>query len=192
MLAGLARTNRAIDGFTRTFGWPYCVFEAEGRQIAKTAGKMSFAYRFLAPNHDLNTHVRLVKEWQSQDVVAFSQLVDFTEIVSVRRRREVDGSLKPSYTAFVLDAIAKSLREHPKMNRIVYRGVAGYRRTHFVAPSGAGGQRGLRSRKTGKPDTGRLRIIPVADTTANSARLVQTSKCQLLQSHSTMCRPPES
>jgi pyruvate/2-oxoglutarate dehydrogenase complex dihydrolipoamide acyltransferase (E2) component len=92
---------------------------------------MSSAYHLLEPNHYLNTHVRLVKEWQNQDVVAYSQLVDFTEIVNARRSRQTEGRLKPTYTAFVLDAIAKALRQHPKMNRIVYRGFAGYQWAEF-------------------------------------------------------------
>jgi pyruvate/2-oxoglutarate dehydrogenase complex dihydrolipoamide acyltransferase (E2) component len=92
---------------------------------------MSSAYRLLESNHYLSTHVRLVREWQSQDTVAFSQLVDFTRIVEARRSRAREGKSKPTYTAFVLDAIAKSLREHPKMNRIVYRGLKGYHWAEF-------------------------------------------------------------
>ena len=45
---------------------------------------MTRAYRLLKPNHYLSTHIRLVREWNTQDVVVFSQLVDFTEMEKVR------------------------------------------------------------------------------------------------------------
>jgi pyruvate/2-oxoglutarate dehydrogenase complex dihydrolipoamide acyltransferase (E2) component len=73
----------------------------------------------------------LVKEWRTQDVVAFSQLVDFTEVELERSRREAAGLLKPSYTAFIIDSIAQALRDHPKLNRMVYRGLGGYRWAQF-------------------------------------------------------------
>jgi pyruvate/2-oxoglutarate dehydrogenase complex dihydrolipoamide acyltransferase (E2) component len=92
---------------------------------------MSSAYHLLKPNHYLSTQVRLIKEWQNQDVVAFSQLIDFTQVLNSRQRREREGKVKPTYTAFILDAIAKSLREHPKMNRIVYHGLTGYQWAEF-------------------------------------------------------------
>jgi pyruvate/2-oxoglutarate dehydrogenase complex dihydrolipoamide acyltransferase (E2) component len=91
----------------------------------------SSAWHLLKPNHYLSTQVRLIREWQNQDAVAFSQLVDFTRIVEARRRRATEGRLKPTYTTYVLDAIAKTLRDHPKMNRIVYRGLTGYRWVQF-------------------------------------------------------------
>lgn len=92
---------------------------------------MSSAWHLLKPNHYLSTQARLIKEWQNQDVVAFSQLVDFTGIVNGRLLRASEGRPKPTYTACVLDAIAKTLRDHPKMNRIVYRGLTGYQWAQF-------------------------------------------------------------
>jgi pyruvate/2-oxoglutarate dehydrogenase complex dihydrolipoamide acyltransferase (E2) component len=92
---------------------------------------MSSAWHLLKPNHYLSTHARLIKEWQNQDVVAFSQLIDFTRIVEARLLRATEGRRKPTYTACVLDAIAKTLRHHPKMNRIVYRGLTGYQWAQF-------------------------------------------------------------
>jgi pyruvate/2-oxoglutarate dehydrogenase complex dihydrolipoamide acyltransferase (E2) component len=92
---------------------------------------MSSAWHLLKPNHYLSTHARLIKEWQNQDVVAFSQLVDFTSIVEARIRRVTEGRVKPTYTAYILEAIAKALRANPKMNRIVYRGLTGYRWAQF-------------------------------------------------------------
>lgn len=89
------------------------------------------SYRLLERNHYLSTHVGLVKEWRQQDVVAFSQLVDFTGIESVRRNAVEQGTQRPTYTAFVIDAVARALRLHPKLNRMVYRGLAGYRWVQF-------------------------------------------------------------
>jgi len=57
---------------------------------------MSDSYRFLARNRYLSTHKGLVKEWRAQDTVAFSQLVDFTQVELERSRREAAGLLKPS------------------------------------------------------------------------------------------------
>lgn len=92
---------------------------------------MSTGWHLLKPNHYLSTQLWLIKEWQNQDAVAFSQLVDFTRIVEERRHRAAVARLKPTYTAFVLDAIAKSLRVHPKMNRVVYRSLTGHRWVQF-------------------------------------------------------------
>jgi pyruvate/2-oxoglutarate dehydrogenase complex dihydrolipoamide acyltransferase (E2) component len=92
---------------------------------------MSESYRFLERNHYLSTHVGLVKEWRAQDAVAFSQLVDFTEVERERSRRKAEGLTKPTYTSFVVDSVARALRDHPKLNRIVYRGPAGYRWAQF-------------------------------------------------------------
>jgi len=92
---------------------------------------MNRSYRLLERNHYLSTQVGLVKEWQAQDAVAFSQLVDFASIESERSRRKDDGLSKPSYTAFVIDSIARALRDHPKMNRMIYRSLTGYRWAQF-------------------------------------------------------------
>jgi pyruvate/2-oxoglutarate dehydrogenase complex dihydrolipoamide acyltransferase (E2) component len=78
-------------------------------------------------NHYLSTQVGLVREWSTQDVVIFSQLVDFTAVEAARNSQKSQGLTAPSYTAFVVDAIALALREHPKLNRIIYRGPMGYR-----------------------------------------------------------------
>jgi len=94
-------------------------------------GLMSDAYKFLPRNRYLSVQTGLVKEWRAHDVVAFSQLVDFTEVELERSRRETAGLLKPSYTAFVIDSIARALRDHPKLNRIVYHGLGGYRWAQF-------------------------------------------------------------
>jgi len=88
---------------------------------------MDAPYKFLERNHYLSTHIGLVKEWRTQDVVTFSQLVDFTEVESEQARRKAAGLAKPTYTAFIADSIARALRDHPKLNRIVYRGLSGYR-----------------------------------------------------------------
>jgi pyruvate/2-oxoglutarate dehydrogenase complex dihydrolipoamide acyltransferase (E2) component len=87
---------------------------------------MSTAYSRLPRNHFLSTHVRIVREWRSQDVVSFSQLVDLTCIGQMRRRYRDRGEPAPSYTAFVVDAVAQALRATPKMNRRVFRSGLGY------------------------------------------------------------------
>jgi pyruvate/2-oxoglutarate dehydrogenase complex dihydrolipoamide acyltransferase (E2) component len=92
---------------------------------------MPASYRLLEPNHYLSTHIRLVKEWRSRDVVTFSQLVDFTGVDVERHRRASEGLEKPSYTAFVIDSIARALRDHPKLNRMVYRSLRGYQWVQF-------------------------------------------------------------
>src|ERR1700680_1285662 len=92
---------------------------------------MGDSYRFLARNRYLSTHKGLVNEWRAQDVVAFTQLVDVTEVELERSGREAAGLLKPSYTAFVVHSIAQALRDHPKVNRIVYHGLGGYRWAQF-------------------------------------------------------------
>ena len=88
---------------------------------------MTHPYRTLASNHYLSTQIGLIREWQSKDVVSFSQLVDFTAVECARESHARSGAQKPSYTAFVVDAIARSLRDHPKLNRIVYRSLTRYR-----------------------------------------------------------------
>jgi pyruvate/2-oxoglutarate dehydrogenase complex dihydrolipoamide acyltransferase (E2) component len=88
-------------------------------------------YKLLEPNHYLSTQARLVREWRAQDVVTFSQLVDFTAVETERARRKAEQRIKPSYTAFVIDSIARALRDHPKLNRMIYFGLAGYRWAQF-------------------------------------------------------------
>ena len=89
------------------------------------------SYKKLDKNHYLSTQVGLVKEWQAQDAVAFSQLVDFSAVEQERGRLKSEGEFRPSYTAFIIHSIARALRAHPKMNRIVYRGMTGYRWAQF-------------------------------------------------------------
>jgi pyruvate/2-oxoglutarate dehydrogenase complex dihydrolipoamide acyltransferase (E2) component len=85
----------------------------------------------LEKNHYLSTYVGLMKEWRTRDVGAYSQLVDFTAVERERDRRKAQGLARPSYTAFVIDSVARALRQHPKLNRIVYRGLTGYRWVQF-------------------------------------------------------------
>ena len=92
---------------------------------------MANSYKLLDRNHYLSTQVGLVKEWRAQDAVSFSHLVDFSRVESERERRKAAGLVKPSYTAFIVDSIARALQDHPKLNRIVYRGLAGYRWAQF-------------------------------------------------------------
>lgn len=88
-------------------------------------------YRILGANHYLSTQIGLIKEWQAKDAVAFSQLVDFHAIERERARRGREGLTRPSYTAFVVDSIARALRDHPKLNRMVFRGLFRHRWAEF-------------------------------------------------------------
>jgi pyruvate/2-oxoglutarate dehydrogenase complex dihydrolipoamide acyltransferase (E2) component len=99
--------------------------------VEPSRASITRAYRLLKPNHYLSTHIRLVREWNTQDVVTFSQLVDFTGVESERDSRKPQNLSTPSYTAFVINAIAHALRDHPKVNRLVYRSLAGYRWAQF-------------------------------------------------------------
>src|SRR4051794_20198208 len=92
---------------------------------------MTDAYRILKPNRYLSAQIRLIREWSTHDVVIYSQLVDLTAVERERERRRANGLIKPSYTAFVIDSIARALRDHPKLNRMIYRGLTGYRYTQF-------------------------------------------------------------
>lgn len=89
------------------------------------------SYRLLERNHYLSTQAGLVKEWRDQDVVVFSQLVDFTAVERERNARQSEARLKPSYTAFIIASIVRALKDHPKLNRLVYRGLTGYRWVQF-------------------------------------------------------------
>src|SRR5262245_1972793 len=54
--------------------------------------------------------------------VTFLHEVDLSEVESVRRQAEREGTTRPSYTAFVVKAVALALREFPYANRrIVWR-----------------------------------------------------------------------
>lgn len=55
------------------------------------------------------------------NMVTFLSEVDLTEVEAVRARAVEVGSLKPSYTAFVVKAVALALREFPYANRRMTR-----------------------------------------------------------------------
>jgi pyruvate/2-oxoglutarate dehydrogenase complex dihydrolipoamide acyltransferase (E2) component len=92
---------------------------------------MADSYKLLDRNHYLSTQVGLVKEWRVKDAVTFSQLVDFTALDRERSHLQARGLTKPTYTAFVIESIARALKDHPKLNRVVYRGLFGYRWAQF-------------------------------------------------------------
>lgn len=92
---------------------------------------ISSPFKSLEPDHYLSSQVRLIREWRAQDVVTFTQLVDFTAVARERDSRSAAGLIKPSYTVFVIDSIAKTLQDHPKPNRMIYRGLTGYRWAQF-------------------------------------------------------------
>jgi pyruvate/2-oxoglutarate dehydrogenase complex dihydrolipoamide acyltransferase (E2) component len=64
--------------------------------------------------------IRAIAEYEIRpgNTVMFVAEVDLTE---VQRVRQAAGPRKPSYTAFVVKAVALALREHPYANRRVWR-----------------------------------------------------------------------
>lgn len=53
--------------------------------------------------------------------VSFSSTIDLSAIEAVRAEAARSGRCKPSYTAFVVKALASALREYPYANRKVFR-----------------------------------------------------------------------
>lgn len=72
--------------------------------------------RFLEVVHSITQH-----ENDPKPKVTFLSEVDLTEIETIRAQAVVRGEPKPSYTAFVVKALALALREHPYANRRVCR-----------------------------------------------------------------------
>jgi pyruvate/2-oxoglutarate dehydrogenase complex dihydrolipoamide acyltransferase (E2) component len=79
------------------------------------------AFEILPPNRFFQSMCGMVREWQSQDVVLFSEKVDFLQLQRFRNRFTESGEKPPSYTALVVKAISLSLRDHPKANRLVFK-----------------------------------------------------------------------
>ncbi|HEV3021015.1 MAG TPA: 2-oxo acid dehydrogenase subunit E2, partial [Pirellulales bacterium] len=57
------------------------------------------------------------REIRSSVTVTFQHLVDLTQVDAVRSAAAADGRPRPSYTAFVVKAVAGALREFPYANR---------------------------------------------------------------------------
>ncbi len=72
--------------------------------------------RFLEAVDSITSH-----EINPKSKVTFLSLVDLTEVESIRAEVAALGHPKPSYTAFVVKALALALREHPYANRRVAR-----------------------------------------------------------------------
>ena len=72
--------------------------------------------RFLEMVDSITSH-----ENHPKSKVTFLSLVDLTEIESIRAEAAARGERKPSYTAFVVKALALGLQEHPYANRRVCR-----------------------------------------------------------------------
>lgn len=68
-----------------------------------------------------------VKEVASQDTVFFTSLVDATDLCGLRKRYEDVRGVRPSYTAMVVKAISLALRDNPRMNRLVLKGLFRHR-----------------------------------------------------------------
>lgn len=60
-------------------------------------------------------------EIQANVSVSFSSTIDLSAIEAIRAEAASAGRRKPSYTAFVIKAVAQTLREYPYANRRVFR-----------------------------------------------------------------------
>ena len=60
-------------------------------------------------------------EMRPGNTVTFISEVDLSEVEMIRARAAAAGQIKPSYTAFVVKAVALALREFPYANRRVFR-----------------------------------------------------------------------
>lgn len=79
------------------------------------------SYEILPRNRFFRSMSGMVREWQSQDVVLFTEKVDFQAVQQWRNDCKARGSKAPSYTAVMLKAISLALRDHPKANRLIFR-----------------------------------------------------------------------
>lgn len=61
------------------------------------------------------------REIEAHVSVSFSSTVDLGAVEAVRAAAAGAGKRKPSYTAFVIKAVARALREYPYANRRVFR-----------------------------------------------------------------------
>jgi pyruvate/2-oxoglutarate dehydrogenase complex dihydrolipoamide acyltransferase (E2) component len=60
-------------------------------------------------------------EIQANVSVSFSSTIDLSAVEAIRANASQSGRRKPSYTAFVIKAVAQALREYPYANRRVFR-----------------------------------------------------------------------
>ncbi|MCK6473823.1 MAG: 2-oxo acid dehydrogenase subunit E2 [Planctomycetes bacterium] len=78
-------------------------------------------YRVLDRNPFFETMCEIVKDWETEDVVMFSNTVDLSRAVEQRKALRKAGRMPPTYTAYMVRAISLALRDHPKINRLVWR-----------------------------------------------------------------------
>lgn len=78
-------------------------------------------YHVLDRNPFFETMCEVVKDWETTDVVMFSNTVDLSRIVEQRKALRKAGPTPPTYTAYMVRAISLALRDHPKINRLVWR-----------------------------------------------------------------------
>jgi pyruvate/2-oxoglutarate dehydrogenase complex dihydrolipoamide acyltransferase (E2) component len=74
--------------------------------------------KFLEAVDSITSH-----EIKPKSKVTFLSQVDLTEIEAIRADAAERGVAKPSYTAFIIKALALALRDHPYANRRVARGL---------------------------------------------------------------------
>lgn len=61
------------------------------------------------------------REIEAHVSVSFSSTIDLSVVEAARAEAARSGRRKPSYTAFVIQAVARALREYPYANRRVFR-----------------------------------------------------------------------
>lgn len=76
-------------------------------------------YQILERNPFFQTMCGVVKGWAARDVVYFSHTVDFSALNALRNRARSHGARPPTYTTLIVKAIGLTLRDHPKVNRLV-------------------------------------------------------------------------
>lgn len=71
------------------------------------------------------------KEIKPSNTVSFANDVNMKEICEIRKILQNKSNTKPSYTSFMVKALAKALKEHPNMNRRIFPSFFGQKIIQF-------------------------------------------------------------